>query len=271
VRSLTPFLDEQVDGRALGIARIVLGVAVLAKGLMTAMTLHEFQSADVLRFPYGPLELTTPQGIIATGASFFWIIFALLFIVGFGTRVTGALLTVSILLVIGVDQQMYSNHLYLTATLVALMTLAGAGARYSVDARLGSGDGLVPRWAVTLIKLQLTSVYLFAGITKLNEGFLSGRVLERSLEAAPRERIEQIVSLEILAPLAILTELFLAFAFWSSRLRYGALVIGVGFHITNVVVMDHSGAFNFTMFALVMLSMMMVFFTRPLRNQDDHL
>lgn len=262
MQSLTAFLDKQVDGRTLGIARIVLGVAVFLKGLIAAAILHGLQSADVLQFPYGPLEISTPQGIIATGASLFWILFSLFFIAGFGTRFSGVMLTVSIVMVLGVDQQMYSNHLYLAATLVALMTLANAGARYSVDARLGSGDGLVPYWAVTLIRLQLTSVYLFAAVTKLNEGFLSGRVLEQSLESGQRERIEQIVSLDVLAPMAIATELFLAFAFWSSRLRYVALVIGLGFHITNVVLMDRAGVLDFTIFAPIMLSMMLVFFVR---------
>ncbi len=263
MQSLTAFLDERVDGRALGIARIILGIAVLFKGLVTAAILHEFQTSDTVLYPYGPLEIATPAGIIATGASVFWVLFSLFFIVGFGTRTSGALLAVSILLVIGVDQQMYSNHLYLSALLVALMSIAGAGSRYSVDAWLGSSDGLTPLWAIMLIKLQLTSVYGFAAITKFNEGFLSGRVLERSLEPAYRERIERIISLDVLAIMAVVTELFLAAAFWHPRLRYVALPIGIGFHITNVVVMSSSGRFNFSIFALVMLSMMVVFFTSP--------
>jgi hypothetical protein len=263
------FLDERVDGRMLGIARIILGIAVLLKGLLTAAILHNFLQSDAMRFGYGPLDLSTPPGVIATGASLFWVILALFFAIGFGTRISGILLATMILLVIGVDQQMYSNHLYLSATLVALMALANAGARYSIDARIGHHDGLVPRWAVLLIKLQLTSVYFFAAVTKLNDGFLSGRVLERSLEPVFRDQIEQLIPLGILAIAAVLTELFLAGAFWSSRLRLVALVVGFGFHLTNVVIMNSSGRFNFTVFALIMLSMMIVFFTRYPGVQED--
>lgn len=270
---VTALLNQRVDGRALGIARIVLGLAALLKGLLTATSVYLFQSADVLRYPYTPFEVSTPSGTIALGVVFFWVIFAFLFMIGFGTRLSGALLALMIFLVIGLDQQFYSNHLYLLATVTALMTIAGAGAWYSIDAWRSPGERSVPRWAVLLIMLQLTSVYFFAAITKLNDGFLSGAVMERAFEPAMRERVEQLISLETLAPLAIVTELFLAFAFWHSRARLLALPAGLGFHVLNVAIMGRGGSINLAIFALIMLSMMLVFFTRdvmnPYRDQED--
>lgn len=261
MQRLTAFLDERVDGQWLGIARIILGLAAVCKGVVAGVSVYAYQNGDYLSFPYTRFELAAPSGITATVVSVAWIIFALFFMVGFGTRLSGALLAAAIFLTIGIDQQLYSNHLYLLGSLTVLMTIAGPGARYSIDARRGLSDPTVPRWAVTLIMLQLTSVYFFAALSKLNDGFLSGAVIERSFEPSMRDRIEQVISLEFLAVLAIGTELFLAFIFWSARGRLFALPVALGFHIVNVAIMDRGIAINLSIFALIMLSMMLVYFT----------
>ncbi len=261
---INELLEQRVPAGPLGIARIVLGLAAVLKGVVTAASVNAYQNENVLRFPYTSLELSTPAGTFATAISLFWIIFALFFMVGFGSRVSGAFLSVMIFLVIGIDQQFYSNHLYLMGTLVALMTIADAGRSYSIDARRSGANepATVPRWAATLIMLQLTSVYLFAALTKVNEGFLSGAVMESAFEPSMLERVERLMPLTALAPLAVTTELFLAFAFWHQRTRFMALPVALGFHALNVVIMGRGGAFNLSIFALVMLSMMLVFFTR---------
>jgi hypothetical protein len=269
MRQLSDLLDEQVDGRALGIARIILGLAAAAKGVIALILVSGFNHGEYLSLPYGPYSLSTPSGTFATGVAVLWIILAFFFMAGFGTRVSGALLVLMIGLIIGIDQQFYSNHLYLLATAVFLMTIAGPGARYSIDARRAHISPLVSRWSVLLIMLQLTSVYFFAAVTKLNEDFLSGAVMQRAFEPSMRERIERVISLDTLAPLAIATELFLAFAFWSARLRYIALPGALGFHLLNVLIMGRSGTINLSVFALIMLSMMVVFFSKRYPNQDD--
>jgi hypothetical protein len=261
MHTLTHFLDTRVDGRALGIARIILGLAAFAKGSVTLALVSGYERDSYLTFPYGPFELSTPEGATATAIGIFWLVSALLFTVGFGTRASGALLTSAIFLTIWIDQQFYSNHLYLLGTAVALMSIAGAGSRLSIDARRGLVSPTVPRWSILLIKFQLTSVYFFAAVTKLNDGFLSGAVMERAFEASMRERVERFIALDTLAPLAVATELFLAFAFWSKRLRVVALPVGLGFHLLNVLLMDRVGTINLSIFALIMLSLMIVFFT----------
>jgi hypothetical protein len=261
VLRLTSFLDQRVDGRAIGVARIVLGVAAFLKGVVTLAHLINFQQSDALAFPYTSLELSFTSGPAANVVVALWLIAALLFTAGMATRVAGAVLTASIFLVIAIDQQMYSNHLYLLGTMTGLMTIAGPSARFSLDARWGRAAPTVPRWAVTLIKLQLTSVYLFAAITKLNEAFLSGSVIASAFDPAMRMRVERYVDLELLAWAAIATELALAFAFWSARGREFALPVGIAFHAMNVVMMNRGGMINLSIFALIMVSIMIVFFT----------
>jgi hypothetical protein len=261
VSLIASWLDERVDGSILGISRIILGVAAILKGLYTLGILHQFQNADTLRFPYMIPWLASVPDTVMTTVNVIWIILAVFFTIGYGTRISGAFLAISIFLIIGIDQQMYSNHLYLLGTVVALMSIADAGSVWSIDARRSESDRSVPRWAVTLIMLQLSSVYFFAAITKLNSDFLSGLVMIRSFEPSMLERVQRVFSLEHLAPLAVFTELFLAIAFWHPYYRWAALIIGGGFHTLNVLLMARGGSFNLAVFALVMISMMLVFFT----------
>jgi hypothetical protein len=269
VQRVAAFLDQRADGRALGIARIILGLAAILKGIATATIVHSYQSGNYLSIPYAISWLATPSGMFATGLSLLWIIFAFFFMIGFGARLSGALLAVVIFMIIAIDQQFYSNHLYLLGTAVVLLTLAGPGSRFSIDARRSRVEPTVPRWALLLIMLQLTTVYFFAAVTKLNEGFLSGAVMRRAFEPSMRERVEQVIAPDVLAPLTIGTELFLAFAFWSARLRLVALPVALGFHLLNVVIMGRSGTINLSIFALIMFSMMIVFFTTQNRGQED--
>ena len=92
---------------------------------------------------------------------------------GWRARLTGTILALAVVFVIALDRQTYSNHLYLMAWLTALLVAADAG------------DGLAIRterrrvtfWPVILLCLQLTIVYVFSALTKINDSFLSGEVL----------------------------------------------------------------------------------------------
>lgn len=118
--------------------------------------------------------------------------------------------------------------------LVGLLTLARAGSAISADARLSGTRDEVPGWAPWLVRVQISIVYLFAGLSKLNGAFLSGTVVAVTLRrdgplAVPAEwrTFEPMVVMSILA---ILTELFLAVALWLPRWRRTAFVLGLGLH-----------------------------------------
>src|SRR6185369_9344845 len=78
-------------------------------------------------------------------------------------------------------------------------------------------------WPILLLKLQLSIVYLFAALSKLNSQYLSGFMLapnfRKSLMFPPRV-------LSAFAAASILVEVFLAFALWSMRLRKPAVING---------------------------------------------
>ena len=133
------------------------------------------------------------------------------------------------------DQQTYSNHLYLMLPVAALLTVAQSGAALSLDARREGGRDWVPGWPVWLLCAQVSIVYGFAALAKLNPDFLSGSVvasyLRRDGLLALPDAWRSLEPMLILSLLAICSEAFLAFALWVPRWRPAAMVVGLGLHV----------------------------------------
>jgi hypothetical protein len=213
---------------------------------------------------------------------FAWLFGSFAFLAGWATRWTGSLLAVVLAYVFFLDQQFYSNHQVLLIAHLVYLVFANAGAEWSMDRR---GRGLPPSdadsrpspcvnpdvnpWAARLLQTQLTAVYLFAGLSKLNPVFLSGAVLAVYLPhegwlawpSAWRTR-------EILQPLALATvlgEVALAGALWSRGLRALAALGGVLLHLGMFALLDRSQTLGILSFALTCLS---VYFLWWVREKD---
>ena len=200
-----------------------------------------------------------------------WLCMALAFALGLGTRVCGVILTLSMAYTLFFDQQLYSNHLYLGTLVVLLLTIAESGARFSFDARRSGGQDLILEWPILLLKIQISIVYFYAALLKINPQYLSGVMLSSfwpfsQLAALPGGWA---AVLPIAAVASILTELFLAIALWVPRLRWLALVVGIGFHM---LIIWTGGAqpgvpdIAFAIFALVTVAPYALFFDFPTRR-----
>ncbi len=252
------YLDAGVTGRGVGLARILMGLAVLALALEEAVTLTGVLDGAALRLPLSGLVPHLPVGVVS--AYFLtWCAMALLFTIGWHARLAGGLLVVILAYPLLLDEQTYSNHLYLALLTVLLLTLADPGSRLSVDARLGRGQRVSLWWPVWLAKCQLSIVYFYAAVSKINGHYLSGDILADNLTAPslvrlPHALLEDDV-LRWLSVAAIVAELFLAVAFWSRRLRMPASVIGVLFHLGLIVVFPAGLALELVAFALTMFAL----------------
>jgi hypothetical protein len=122
------------------------------------------------------------------------------------------------------DFDLYNQHLY-----VIMSTAAILGFARPVEASL-------------LLRAQLTIVYAFAALAKINESFLSGNELFRG--AVQRPIWDALIpeppfwALITLSCAAIATEAFLAVGLWFRHLRWLALAVGLGFHVILVVFMS---------------------------------
>lgn len=136
------------------------------------------------------------------------------------------------------------------------MTIADASAGLAIR----SQERAVVRWPVFLIMFQLSLVYGFSGLSKLNEDFMSGQVLAGVLRGGIVPFPETLITprfLSVLAALAVMTELFIAIFIWSKRFRPAAFILGLSFHTSLILLMAPMG--ELAVFALQMLALYPLF------------
>lgn len=242
--------------------RVVVGVAAAVQVVDFSRIITGVLEPSHLRLPYVPYVTLTvevlPFYLVA------WTAAALLFAAGWHTRVAGMLTALMMFYALFLDQQTYANGLYLVALVVGLLALGDAGAVWSLDARRQATTGTVPAWAVALLKLQVTIVYTFTALAKVNLLFLSGVIIRGYLRqtgplAFPAMlRIFPVMS--ALSFLSIAIELFLATALWSKKLRGAAVVIGIAFHLVLTTLAEPKMVVGIGVFSAVMFALYLPFF-----------
>lgn len=252
----------------LGIARIVFGATVLLKAWDIRRIAVPLVEPDGLLLPYWQ-ALPSPTPTLVAVLLGLWVLSGLVFTLGWRTRVAATVMTATIAAVFLLDQQVYSNHLYLMLLVAVLFSLADCGAAFSLDARRRDGPDRVRRWPLSLLRVQVSVVYGFAALAKLNREYLTGDVLDvylRSLGPLDFPVVWQRPGVLVtLALLSIAVEGFLAFGFWHRRLRASAVVVGLGFHAAIVATMRPR--IGLTVFGLVMASLYPLFFDRGLPDR----
>jgi len=274
VDSLSQIVTRRTDARPAGLVRIVVGLAAIGFALEAWVNLGRVLTAQVVDMPYVAWYPRFPPAVLPLFIGV-WLSAALAFALGLRARSCGAVLALSMAYTLFFDQQLYSNHLYLATLVVLLLTIADSAARFSLDARRSGGRDLIPEWPILLLKIQISIVYFYAALLKINPQYLSGATLAgfwpfNQLAAQPGGWWPAL-GLPILAVGSILTELFLAAALWVPRLRWLALAVGVGFHM---LIIWTGGArpgvpdIPFAIFALVTVAPYALFFDFPARQHS---
>lgn len=258
------YLVERVPSRPLGLTRIGVGLAATARSFIALPLLLSLTELDTLRLPYAEW-MPPPSRTLVLVVFAVWVLAAIAFTFGWRIGLSGPALIGAIAATLSLDQQLYANHLYLMAWLVLLLTLADAGAgRY-----LGRPDRPVVRWPLLLIMAQLSIVYAFSAITKLNSDFMSGSVLAGVLRQGLLPFPESLRTpefLSIVAALTVFIELFIAVFLWSARLRVIAVALGIGLHLSIVLLMEPIP--ELLVFAMEMIAVYPLFLTREQRIEE---
>lgn len=257
---LHQLVNAEVDARPVALARIVTGVAVLLKLVGGARHLSRLVEPTTLKLPMLPW-LPAPTPGMVTLLLALWGVAGLCFLVGWRTRAAGALLTLVLAVQLVLDQQTYSNHLYLLALVVGLLTVADAGAMWSMDAR-GRPRAKIPAWPVFLLQAQASLVYAFAALSKLTPDYLSGLALAPFV---PFQAGVALIGFPATAAIVLLLswatiplEAMLAIYLWSPRHRLAAALLGVLLHI-GMVALIYRMRLDLTVFALVMWGLYLLF------------
>lgn len=218
-------LDATVDARPVAVTRILLGLAGLVIALEVGSVLAVIATGTV-SVPWSQ-HLSVGVTALAVGL---WTISTLLavtlLLIGLFTRAAAIASSVLFACALLWDQQTYSNHLTLLVLLTAYLAAGNAGGAWSMDSRR-SGRKPTPWWPQLLIMTQISAVYLFAGLSKLNETYLAGDILAQQLNGITIPQR----ALSGLAVWTVIVEVVLSVALWVRRIRALTCAVGVALHL----------------------------------------
>jgi len=266
---LERLLTGTVEPRPVALVRVVIGLTAFVRALVAYGILERLLRPTTIRLPYVPwLPQLAPSALPWLVA--LWAAAALFFACGWWTRTAGVALAAAILYGLLLDEQTYSNHLYLLVLIVLLLVLANAGAALGVDARRGDVRPRAEGYAVWLLRTLVSATYAFAALAKLNPAYLSGAMLAGYMSPTLLVALPETARLPFVLACSwgtIVVELGLAVALWSARWRRLAVAAGAALHVGMVALLPPGSQVQLAVFAIEMVALYLVFFI-PLASSD---
>jgi tetratricopeptide (TPR) repeat protein len=112
------------------------------------------------------------------------------------------------------------------------------------------------QWPLRLVLVQLSLVYLWAAVAKLDPRWLDGTALAAQISTGPARALIERLPLapwSLAAALVVLLELFLALAIHVRRLALPAMAVGLAFHFGIELAGFEIGLFSYFMAAFYLL------------------
>lgn len=253
-------VPDLVPARPLAVFRIVVGLSAAVKGLEYAGKSLFYADPEPL-YDFLPDLPRTAWAILTIPM----VAAGVLLVLGIRTRL--AALVAGLITLAFISGAYYVNHTYMLATLALMLALTDSGAALSPRSRRGSGTEQVWGPPVYLLRAQISIVYIYAALSKINIDFLSGNVLAwagfQSMFAPNSIRI-----MPLLMPMAIgsvAVEIFIGIGLWVPRLRPLVVRLGVLLHFGMVVFISPNlvAAVDLVLFAALMIAGYGLFY-RPL-------
>jgi hypothetical protein len=223
-------LDDVVDGRALAFARVGIGLAGLLNCVESWVVIHEIEERGAVPVPTWDLLPTLGSAGGAVVASL-GAVAAVFVLAGLGTRPAAGLLSATLASVMLFEQQTYSNHVALSMWCAFWLVFSHSDARWSLRSRI-DGPRDVRIADQLLLMTQVSVVYAFTGLLKINTEFLSGRVIQESSHLELSNGLAQAMAIG-----AVLTEVGLCVGLWFPRVRWLVALAGLGLHASIPIVM----------------------------------
>lgn len=159
------------------------------------------------------------------------------------------------------DQQTYSSHRLLATLIMAYLAFAKADTAWSIRPARDRSD--VPWWPQLLMMSQLSVVYLFSALSKINVWFMSGVPLASWIWLELPWQLYAVA-----ATMTIVVELTIAVGLWFESSLKVAVALGLGLHLSIVTLMNHD-TLALVAFAITCTSLYPLFLFRPrLRNEE---
>ena len=262
MRRLVDRLFEPRDVRPLAFLRIAFGLILLLDftGHVATGEIRSAYIAPSFHFKYYGFEWVEPWGAQGMYLHFYLVAaLALSLALGLFYRASAVLLFLGVTYVFLLEQAEYLNHYYLVCILCFLFVILPAHGALSLDAfrKPAIRSDTVPAWTLLLLRAQLSIVYIYAGIAKLNPDWLRGEPMRSWLAGK--------AGLPVIGPLletewapyffsygGLLLDLLVVPLLLWKRTRLAGFGLAVFFHLTNAAVFE-IGIFPWLMIAATLL------------------
>ncbi|WP_299101509.1 HTTM domain-containing protein [uncultured Winogradskyella sp.] len=172
---LNSYLNQTASAAPLAVFRIGFGTMMLASIIRfwSLGWIEKLYLQPKFQFSYYGFEWIKPIG------NYTYLLFALcgltafFILIGFKYRIAIITFFLSFTYIELMDKTTYLNHYYFISVLSFLMCFLPANAYFSLDAFFNKTHyKQIPKWTIDAIKLLLGTVYIYAGLAKLNSDWL---------------------------------------------------------------------------------------------------
>ncbi|MCD5344946.1 HTTM domain-containing protein [Agromyces sp. S2-1-8] len=245
--------EIRTDPRPVAVARMGIGVATV---------FNAFEGFEILqRISDGRLAVPWIAGAPLPSAPLLVVGLIVAVIAGIAVTIgwmTAPAAVVSVLLSATMllwDQQLYSNHRWFGTLLLAYLVFAQAGTAWSVKP---FGHRSTVRWWPQLLMMsQLSVLYVFSALSKMNLVFLSGVPLSGWVWFDAPWQLFFVASI-----LTIVVELIIGIGLWFRASRRVAVLFGLGLHLSIIVLMTGE-TLPLIAFAISCITLYPLFLFRP--------
>jgi uncharacterized membrane protein YphA (DoxX/SURF4 family) len=257
---LDRIVDAEGSMRAVCLMRLLFGVIVV-RHLLPEVTASR---VPVERFHvpwWGWLPVPSPDAyrlVLWVG-----VLAGVLMVIGLLARVATAVALVVVSYLLFVDMTGFAHNRGFLVWMLVGLTLLPTDRALSLDARLARRrSDLGPLWPVMLLRIVASSVYLTSGLTKLLDAdWRGGLVLwDRTV------RMEHLIPFDgwirdllldrgfhaVLAPSAIVAEVFIGLGLWFGRTRLTAVALALLFH-ASIELVASVQTFSYSAMAALLL------------------
>ena len=230
-----------VDTAPMAALRIAVGLLTIGWTLSLLPDAQAFLSSDGLqpglpRVDSGAWVLPLDPPLLYLGVL---LAAAVALTLGWRTRVASVVVAVLLLAIQRRDPWVLNSGDLLLRELAFFVMLMPAGETCSLDRRRRGTERLRAPWALRLVQLQISGLYLFSVWAKVrgdswNDGTAVGIALQlEDLQrfVLPDAVVTSLAVSAVLTYAALATEAALAVGLWLPRLRYWVMAAGVGLHL----------------------------------------
>ncbi len=241
ISGLRRWAFDPVDTAPMAALRVACGLLVLGWTVSLLPDAQAFLGNDGLTT--GPVsgtpgfwtaDLVSPYAVLALLAAS-----SVALVLGWRTRVASVLVVALLIAVQRRNVYVLNSGDLLLRELALFVALMPAGACWSLDARRrGSSPPRAP-WALRLLQLQVSALYLFSVTAKLGgDSWQNGTAVGKAVQLEDLQRLvipESLATSVTVSALltygTLVAEAFLVVGLWLPRTRWWAMAAGVGIHL----------------------------------------